>query len=76
VYTLYTALSMAEAGIFDDELLNWLRNEMEKVKYMHGIIRTAKTCVRYGKHGSICFGLDFCRTFGDEVLLKTFGQNA
>jgi len=20
------------------------------------------------KHGSICFGLDFCRTFGDEVL--------
>jgi len=69
VYTLYTALSMAEAGIFDDELLNWLRNEMEKGKvyawynpYSQKPVSDMESTAVYAL-GSIFAGLS-----GDEVL--------
>jgi len=69
VYTLYTALSMAEAGIFDDELLNWLRKEMEKGKvyawynpYSQKPVSDMESTAVYAL-GSIFAGLS-----GDEVL--------
>ncbi|HHV29928.1 glycosyl hydrolase family 8 [Acetivibrio mesophilus] len=69
VYTLYTALCMAEAGISNDELLSWLGSEMEKGKvYAWYDPNSKKPASDMESTAVYALGSIFAGLLGDEML--------
>lgn len=69
MYSLYTALCMAEAGIYDNELLSWLGSEMEKGKVYAWYNPHSKKPVSDMESTAVyALGSIFAGLSGDEVL--------